>query len=171
MKTFEFTIIATGMDPHASDFEDRLFEAGCDDATIAFQKGTIVLEFDRVAKNFSHAIDSAIRDVRRAGAYVRHVEPDHLVNLSDIAARAGITKAAVSFYAKGERSEGFPAPVARVTTESPLWDWVEVAEWFRKQGRLSADVLVEARILRQTNFSILKKREPQRAREKRKVTA
>ena len=77
----------TDEDLYASDFEDRFFEAGCDDATLAFQRGAIILEFDRKAKNLSHAIDSAIHDVRRAGARVLHVEPDHLVSLTDIAAR------------------------------------------------------------------------------------
>jgi hypothetical protein len=29
---------------------------------------------------------------------------------------------AISLFAKGERGKDFPAPVAKVTTESPLWD-------------------------------------------------
>jgi transcriptional regulator with XRE-family HTH domain len=97
--------------------------------------------------------------VLRAGAKVLHVEPDHLVNMTDIAERSGVTKAAVSHYARGERSKGFPAPVARVTTESPLWDWVEVARWLYEQGRISAEQLLEARIVRRANISILRKRE------------
>jgi hypothetical protein len=28
MKTFEFTIIATGLDPNSDDFENRVFETG-----------------------------------------------------------------------------------------------------------------------------------------------
>ena len=94
-----------------------------------------------------------------------HVEPDYLVNLTDIAARIGITKAAVSHYTSGNRSEGFPAPVARVTTESPLWDWVEVARWLRGQGRLSAEELLEARVVRRVNVAILQKRETRQTAE------
>ena len=164
MKTFEFTIIATGLDPE-SDYEDNFFAAGCDDATIAFQKGAFILSFAREAKNLSQAVSSAMRDVRRAGAEVLNVEPDYLVNLTDIAARIGITKAAVSHYASGNRSEGFPAPVARVTTESPLWDRVEVARWLRRQGRHSAEQLLEARVVRRVNVDILKKRETRQAAE------
>lgn len=154
MKKFGFTIIATGLDPHADDVMDRFFEAGCDDATIAFQKGVILIDFDREAKSFAHALASAIEDVRAAGARVRHVEPDHLVSLSDIAARAGLTRAAVSHYANGERGKGFPAPVARVTTESPLWSWVDVARWFFRQRRMSLTEVVEARVVQRVNAAI-----------------
>ncbi|MEA2889050.1 MAG: hypothetical protein QOD11_3410 [Bradyrhizobium sp.] len=35
MKTFEFSIIASGLDPEAEDFADRFFNAGCDDATLS----------------------------------------------------------------------------------------------------------------------------------------
>lgn len=75
MKTHEFTIIASGLDTEADNFEDRFFEAGCDDATIAFVKGLIVLEFAREATTFTGALMSAIEDVALAGAEVEHVEP------------------------------------------------------------------------------------------------
>jgi len=38
-----------GSKPEARDLEERFFEAGCDDATISFQKGVTVLEFAREA--------------------------------------------------------------------------------------------------------------------------
>lgn len=154
MKNHKFTIIAAGLDPQRDEFGDRFFEAGCDDATISFQKGAIILEFDRGARTFCSALMSAIADVRAAGATVVHVEPDHLVCLADIAVRAGITRAAASHYAKGTRGHGFPSPVARVTTENPLWDWVEVARWFHKSGRLPTHEVVRARMVRRTNLSI-----------------
>jgi hypothetical protein len=123
MKTHEFTIVASGLSPEAPDFEDRFFEAGCDDAIISLQKGIIVLEFAREAPNFIKALTSALSDVQRAGAKAERIEPDHLVSMADIARRAGLTRAAISLYAKGMRAQEFPAPVARVTPESPLWDW------------------------------------------------
>lgn len=159
MKTFDFTIIAAGLDAYASDFEDRLFEAGCDDATISLQKGAIILEFHREAKNFSHAVDSAIADVEEAGGEIVHVEPDYLVSLSDIAVRTGITRAAASNYAAGKRGAEFPAPVARVTTESPLWDWLEVCRWFHRQGRVPLQMVLQARVIRGANLRLLTKRE------------
>lgn len=154
MQNFQFTIIASGLDHEAEDFEDRFFEAGCDDATIIFSRGAILLEFDRTARNFAHAVDSAIADVKRAGAKVERVEPDYLVSLSEIAERASLSRAAVSNYARGERGQGFPAPVARVTSESPLWDWVDVARWLHKQSRISLNAVVRARFVRRCNERI-----------------
>jgi hypothetical protein len=122
MMAHQFTIIATGLDAGVDDFEDRFIVAGCDDATIAFQRGVIVAEFDRAARTYIGALVSAVGDVSRAGATVLHVEPNDLPNLSDIAARTGLTRAAISNFAKGERGKGFPFPVARVTTDTPLWD-------------------------------------------------
>ena len=40
MKMHEFSIIASGLNPEAEDFETRFFDAGCDDATISFRRGT-----------------------------------------------------------------------------------------------------------------------------------
>ena len=154
MKHHAFTIIATGLDHEADDFEDRFFAAGCDDATIAFARGAIILEFDRDARNFSHAIQSAISDVRAAGAQIIRVEPDHLVNLSDIAERSGLTRAAVSLYAKGSRGADFPAPVARVTSDSPLWDWVDVAKWLRTRRQVSTEDVVQARVVKRANLGL-----------------
>jgi len=40
MKTFEFSIVASGLDPEAEDFADCFFIAGCDDATLSFRRAT-----------------------------------------------------------------------------------------------------------------------------------
>jgi hypothetical protein len=155
MSKYQFTIIASGLDPEAEDFEDRFFEAGCDDATISVQKGAIIVEFSREAKSFPHALVSAFVNVQRAGAKVVHFEPDHLVNLSEIAQRADMSRAAISLFAKGERARDFPAPVAKVTTESPLWDWVEVARWMYRRRTISLHHVLEARIVRQANMALM----------------
>ncbi|PWE17277.1 hypothetical protein DDZ18_06200 [Marinicauda salina] len=136
MKAFEFSIVASGLDPRADDFEDRFFEAGCDDATIAFARGAIVLHFHREAESLSAAIRSARADVEAAGATVRHVEPDNLVSLTEIARRAGLTRSATSLYANGGRGRDFPPPVARVTSDGALWDWREVSAWLHRRGQL-----------------------------------
>ena len=80
MKTFEFSIIASGLDPTAEDFEQRFYDAGCDDAAIAFQKGHIIVDFTREAKSVSEAIITAVRNVRATGARVVRVEPAPLVS-------------------------------------------------------------------------------------------
>jgi transcriptional regulator with XRE-family HTH domain len=152
MKIHEFTIIASGLDPTANDFQDQFYDAGCDDATISFQKGMIIIEFAREAQTFSSALISACANVQRAGATIERIEPDYLVSLSDIANRAGLTRGAISLYAKGERAEGFPTPKARITSESPLWDWVEVSAWLFRRNQISKDIVVQARMTREANI-------------------
>lgn len=153
MKTFEFSIIASGLDHTADDFEDRFFEAGCDDATIAFARGVIILTFAREAGSLEAAIASAIENVRSAGAQVERIEPDSLVSLSEIAYRAGLTRQAISNYAagKGKRAEGFPRPVARITSESPLWDWPDVVCWLSAKGVVSDGQVAEALVIQRAN--------------------
>lgn len=154
MPVFEFCIIASGVDPAADDFESRFYDAGCDDALIAFQRGHAIIDFSRQAASVVDAIASAIDNVRAAGARVERVEPDPLVNLSEISARAGLTRAAVSLYAQGRRGEGFPAPVAKITDESPLWDWADVARWLVGRKKLAEDKLVIAEVVREANAAI-----------------
>lgn len=151
MKTFEFTIIASGLDPEADDFETRFFEAGCDDAAVAFQNGHILLDFAREALSLTEAIVTAVANAAAAGATIERVEPDPLVSLSDMATRSGLGRAAMSNYYKGHRLEGFPAPKARVTTASPLWDWAEVAEWLFRHGRISKEDALKAGVVSAAN--------------------
>lgn len=151
METYEFTIIATGLDPHAEDFEGRFFDAGCDDATVAFQKGHILVDFAREATSLEEAISSAVENVKAAGATVERVEPDPLVSLSDMAARSNLSRAAMTNYFKGDRGEGFPAPYARVTTDSPLWDWADASAWLYKHNRISREVALNALVVSQAN--------------------
>jgi len=168
MKKYNFTLIASGIDPELDENAiNRLYEAGCDDATVSTQKGLIVLEFDREARNFISALFSAIADVQKAGGVIERIEPDHLVSASEIAKRSGLGRAAVSLYAAGARREGFPRPIARVTTESPLWDWVEVASWLHRHDRLDRGAAVQARLVRVVNQAI--ERPPRHAIMKRRV--
>lgn len=157
MKTHSFTLVVAGLDPDADDFEDRFFEAGCDDATISVFKGSILLDFEREAKSFLHAVASAIGNVGKAGATVVRIEPDHLVSLSDIAERTGLTRAAVSLFSQGKRGRDFPPPVARITADTPLWDWEEVARWLYRHARRpepDRGRIIEARVVKTINRAI-----------------
>jgi AcrR family transcriptional regulator len=156
MKTHEFSIIASGLDPTAEDFESRFYDVGCDDATISFQKGHIIVDFGREAETVEEAIATAVEAVNKAGAKVQRIEPDPLVSLSDMASRAGMTRAAMTNYFKGKRAEGFPTPVAKVTSESPLWDWATVARWMFKHRKLEREIAMAAEIVRQANEAIWK---------------
>jgi predicted DNA-binding transcriptional regulator AlpA len=154
MSSHEFLVIASGLDHEAGDFEDSLYDAGCDDATIAFQKGLILLEFVREAGNFAEALQSAVRNVQASGATVRRIEPDDLVSLADIARRAEMSRAAVSNYFAGTRGEGFPVPVAKIGSDNPLWRWSEVSAWLCARDRLSVEAKEQAQIIAEMNEKI-----------------
>lgn len=151
MENFDFTILATGLDPQAEDFEGRFFDSGCDDATVSFQKGYILVDFSREAASMEEAVSSAVEHVRLAGATVERVEPDPLVSLSDMAGRANLSRSAMTNYFKGDRYEGFPAPRARVTTDSPLWDWAEASAWLYRRQRISRSIAVAAMVVSRAN--------------------
>lgn len=89
MKTHEFSIIASGLDPDAEDFDTRFYDADCDDATVAFQKGHIIVDFAREAESLEDAIASAVEAVNKAGANVERVEANRLASLSSVAAARG----------------------------------------------------------------------------------
>ena len=152
MKTYDFTYLVDA-DPHADDFEDRFIEAGCDDATFLLMRGAAALSFDREATSFRDAALSAYRDIRRAGADVLRFEPDFLVSAAEIAERAHLSKQRVSYYIKGDRREGFPAPCARVASKNPLWDWETVSQWLVEHQMLEESVHTEAAISRIINAS------------------
>lgn len=153
MPKFEFTLVISGLDPDDETFEDRLFEAGCKDALVSVVKGSVLLDFTREAKNFAHAVGSAIDDVQKTGARVVRIEPDSYATLSDIAERSGLTRQAVSLIVQGKRGPGdFPPPAARVGSDSPLWDWLTVSRWLRRNHKLAdRRIVVQAALTRELN--------------------
>ncbi|MFB9264819.1 hypothetical protein ACFFWD_16890 [Bradyrhizobium erythrophlei] len=78
------------------------------------------------------------------------------LRVSDIAARTGMTRAAMTHYSKGQGSKKFPSPVARVTSDSPLWDWTTVAKWLVQNEKLSPEAAIEAEAVRIANAAIRK---------------
>ncbi|MEX0923211.1 MAG: hypothetical protein WDZ84_10580 [Rhodovibrionaceae bacterium] len=154
MKTHEFSVIASGLDPSADDFEARFYDNGCDDALVSFQKGHIIVDFAREAETLHEAISSALENLRVAGARIDRIEPDPLVGMAEIAKRADLSRAAITQYAKGQRGKDFPPPVARVTSDSPLWDWASVALWLARKGKLTRDAALDAATLRHANRAL-----------------
>lgn len=161
MAQFEFTLVIVDVDYNDDAFEDRFYEAGCDDALISVVKGSVVLDFTRDAKNFAHAVSSAIQNVRSTGARIVRIEPDSYATMSDIAERAGVTRQSISQLIQGERGPGgFPPPIARVSSESPLWDWLTVARWLCRHGKLHDNrLLVQAAFTRECNSIFEARRE------------
>ena len=63
-REYDFALILTGVPELTTDVEDGLFQAGCDDATLSMQYGSLYLDFSRAAPSLKDAILSAIRDVQ-----------------------------------------------------------------------------------------------------------
>ncbi len=152
MKTHEFTIIVSGLDPEADDFEDRFYEAGCGDATISHQKGVIIGIRQRSADLRQGADIGAFRRAadrrqgrtdrtRLSGEPLRHRRPVRTLPCCDLP------------LLQGGAGGGVPgAGRARDVGESPLWDWVDVSRWMVRHSKLSRDDVVQARMVREANL-------------------
>jgi hypothetical protein len=67
IESHAFTLILSGFDQLTDEIENRLFEAGCDDALLGIHTGTPYLSFDREAESLEDAIKSAIKSVQSSG--------------------------------------------------------------------------------------------------------
>lgn len=133
MNSHQFTLIVDGPDLQDGARVDALFEAGCDDATVA-RVGTIqYLDFDRDAETFADAVLEATDAIENAvpGIRVVHLEPDDLVTMSEIADRTGRSRESIRLLVRGERGPGgFPAPATHFKSRQRMWRWQRVATWF-----------------------------------------
>ncbi len=59
---------------------DALFEAGVDDALIGSSYDRVTIDFGRDAESFTAAIQSANRDIRKAGFQIDRIEFDPTEN-------------------------------------------------------------------------------------------
>jgi hypothetical protein len=140
LDTHNFVLVLSGISEPDDRIEDALFLAGCDDAILAFRNGVAYLEFDREADTLESAVLSAVKNVERAKhqVAVSHVEPDDVVNASEIARRLQWTREYVRLLSQGSRGEGgFPSPLAGVTGTTILWSWAAVLRWLLEQGKLA----------------------------------
>ncbi len=153
MQTWSFELALSGFDRDVEEAVDALFAAGCDDATLLERGPTPVLQFDREATSLEEALTSAIQDVERAdvGATVLRVEPDDLVNASDIARRTGRSREAARLWIGDECSQNpFPPPMA-LLEKSALWSWLEVSSWLRRRNVVELHVVGQARVIAAMN--------------------
>lgn len=73
LKTFHFVVYLGGARTITRRLQDRLFEAGCDDAALVSQNGKIFLDFDRQAASMPDAVQSALVDIERAGLRAKEI--------------------------------------------------------------------------------------------------
>lgn len=157
-KTYNFTIILSGVTEPSDELEHALFEANCDDAILFFRDRVGYLEFDRESDSFAQAVLSAIIDVEKAEINVKplRVEPSDFVTSAEISRRLDRSRESISQLILGKRGSGtFPHPIAGVTTNTLIWSWAEVVEWFYTNEKINDYEVVEtARFIRHCNEAL-----------------
>jgi hypothetical protein len=78
-RVFEFTFTIDVPGEFTVETADRLYEAGCDDATFGTSNGVHFGTFHREADSLGDAIGSAVKDVERAGLSVARVEIERVM--------------------------------------------------------------------------------------------
>jgi hypothetical protein len=152
---YNFTLIIGGTQEISDAIADQLYEAGCDDCTPGQHAGAPYVVFDRESTSIEHAVTSAIKAVNKVGLDVVHVEPDDLVSQSEIARRLNRSRESVRKLIGGERQAGgFPAPIAHVTTDSPLWSWATVTKWGLQHKICDASTAHDAEKIRAINAQL-----------------
>ena len=74
MICWEFTLVVRDVAEMTDALANALYDAGCDDATVGSSGGAARVSFSRDAATLQDAIQSAVRDVRRAGCEIARVE-------------------------------------------------------------------------------------------------
>ncbi|MBI1904442.1 MAG: hypothetical protein HYS13_25380 [Planctomycetia bacterium] len=76
MKTYDFTLVLSGVTELTDELADRLFEAGCDDGSPGSCNRVVTIDFHRRAASLEAALRAAITSVRTAGCRVERIEID-----------------------------------------------------------------------------------------------
>ncbi len=156
-RSFEFSLLLSGIDQLTAAVEDALFSAGCDDATLSFQYGGARLEFTRVAPSMKDAILSAIRDVGRSGLPISVLQVDecNLVTQAEIARRINRTRSLIGLFINGQRGPGgFPPPVCHLGENTSLWRWCEVSYWLASHDMINIELRVAAEVVAAINNTL-----------------
>lgn len=141
MKEFDFELIfkLPNSKDNADIYIDKLFENGCDDATISTGKlGMISLSFSRESITAKEAINSAIEDVKNAipQAFLVEASPD-IVSITEISSILGHSR---QYTRKlfDTSYESLPAPI-HIGNPS-IWHLTEVLEWLKNIGKSETNI-------------------------------
>ncbi len=139
------------------DITDNLFKAGCNDATVSFNKmGIMTLSFDREAVSAKEAIESAVENVKEAlpEAILVEASPDY-VTITEISSYFGTSRQ--NTRKLFEKDMPIPVHVGKPS----MWHLSNVLEWFKNNNTAKAidNNLFE---IAQTNKAINSQRQMQR---------
>ncbi len=149
-REYDFALVLGGIADLTDDAMNKLFSAGCDDATFSVRYGLVLAEFSREAETYPQALLSAISDVRAAGvgAEVLRVNTCDLVTPADIARRIDRSRELVSQYISGDRGPGkFPPPECFLADDKPLWMWCAVSYWLAENSLIRPEEYREAQFV------------------------
>lgn len=134
-KYYHFIFVLENIDITDDTIVDKIFEAGCDDASLGYREMIVFLDFDRKAESFQSAISSALEDINRIKIRVIRVEPGDAVTASEIAHRLDKSREYVRLLISGKRGKGnFPAPISGVDRPTQIFSWFEVIRWCYNNG-------------------------------------
>lgn len=133
MNTCQLTFI---IDPVNETTELRIIESGLE-ATVGSHGRLNFVIVDAQMDAFLGDAIAIGRKLETLGARVRRLDLD-LVTQAAIAARAGVSRAAVSKWVATTTPVGsFPTP--HTNTPTPVWTWHCVNEWMRRTGKQGYD--------------------------------
>jgi len=138
MELYNFTLSLSGVQSKTEGLADAIYDHGCDDALVFYHRSSVYVEFDREAESLHQAIKSAVYHIESAniGAFAISVD-SVLVGLSDVAELSDATRQAITFLKNGScGKEDFPDQTLRISGQSSLLDWSEVACWLNNCDRL-----------------------------------
>jgi hypothetical protein len=125
----------------AGDFDAfvRAVADTIDDASVvATHDGVLYVTLSGPGQPLAVALDLAQR-LETLGSTIDDIDDD-LVDLSEIAARAGRSREAVRLWSSGKRGAGgFPLPVGVLPGSVKVWDWSSVNSWLAQCQPALAD--------------------------------
>ena len=160
MTTYTFEIVVGGIkivsNDDLFDISDALFEAGCTDSHPAAYGGTLYVPFTRESDSYETAVETAIEQIESIdGLKCVSIDVGGIVSLADAAELAGLTRATLSKYSKGQRGNGdFPSPISRVDSSRPLWSWSDVAAWLEHRGAVDSEIVTRANTTHAINTAL-----------------
>ncbi len=161
MKTYEFSLVLSGVRYDTPKLEDILYEAGCDDGLICGYNEYVTIDFDREESSMEAAVLTAIENIENAalGAKVTSINEGIYVSLSDIARLSNLTRQAIALFNNRKRNKSsvksFPAPVHNVNCKHSLWRWSEVAQWLSDNGKIDLSLAEDASTLELINLGLM----------------
>lgn len=119
-----------------------------------FMNGLLIVDFEILMDTFKLAVNRAMSIMQENGATPYRLEGFDLVDLKEIAHMSGLRWNAAVTLANAAGDDPMPCPVARVSSERPLWKWSEVAAWLGARDLVSLETVEIARFVDATNYRL-----------------